>query len=144
MVSSTIFQKFSGEGLPHFFLGFDLGSGFALNSRALCAFDSGFTLNSRVLRALDSGFTLNFRLQNLVWPPKINSWICPWACLNLPWHSSQCVPVLKTKGSHFVILDIFAYKLNFLSGKKLQKSLLRKCHLRQLPWLLHLTKFKFC
>ena len=76
MVSSSIFQKFSGEGspsplprpLPHFF------SGFALNFQALCAFDSGFALDSRALRALDSGFALNFRLENLVWPPpKTNS-----------------------------------------------------------------------
>ena len=65
MVSSLIFQKFSGEGLtepppqthpPAFFSGFALGSGFALNSRAF--------------RALDSGFALNFRLGTLVRPPK--------------------------------------------------------------------------
>ena len=87
MVSSLIFQKFSGEGLtepppqtppPRFFSGFALGSGFALNSRALRALDSGFALDTRALRALDSGFALNFRLGTLVWPPpKINSWIRP-------------------------------------------------------------------
>ena len=78
VVSSSIFQKFSGEGLteplpsplPRFFSGFALGSGFTLNSQALRAFDSGFALDSRALRALDSGFALNFRLENLVWPPK--------------------------------------------------------------------------
>ena len=78
MVSSLIFQKFSGEGLtetppqtppPRFFSGFALGSGFALNSRALRALDSGFALDTRALRALDSGFALNFRLRTLVWPP---------------------------------------------------------------------------
>ena len=56
MVSSLIFQKFSGEGLteplprplpPFFFSDFALGLGFALNSRALRALDSGFTLDSR-------------------------------------------------------------------------------------------------
>ena len=64
MVSSSIFQKFSEEGLteplprplPRFVSGFVLGLGFALNSQALCAFDSGFALDSRVLSALDSGF----------------------------------------------------------------------------------------
>ena len=87
--------------ISRFFLGFALGSGFALNSQALHAFDSGFALDSRVLRAfnsgfaldsralhtLDSGFALTFRLENLVWPPKINSWIRPWlgsSCL-YPW-----------------------------------------------------------
>ena len=74
MVSSFIFQKFSGEGLteppfpdptPHFF------SGFALKSQAISAFDSGFALDSRALRALSSGFALNFQLENMVWlPPK--------------------------------------------------------------------------
>ena len=78
MVSRLIFQKFSGEGLtepppqtpPPFFSGFALGSGFALNSRALRALDSGFALDSRTLRALDSGSALNFRLGILVWPPQ--------------------------------------------------------------------------
>ena len=59
--------------LPRFFSGFALGSGFALNSRALRALDSGFALDTRVLRALDSGFALNFRMGTLVWPP----WIRP-------------------------------------------------------------------
>ena len=54
---------------PRFFLGFALGSGFALNSRALCALDSGLALDTRALCALDSGFTLNFRLRTLVWLP---------------------------------------------------------------------------
>ena len=68
MVSSLIFQKFSGEGLtepppqtpppPAFFSGFAFGLGFALNSRALRALDSGFALDTRALRALDSDFAL--------------------------------------------------------------------------------------
>ena len=80
MVSSLIFQKFSGEGLtepppqtppPAFSRALcALDSGFALNSRALRALDSGFALDSRALRALDSGFALNFRLGTLVWPPQ--------------------------------------------------------------------------
>ena len=78
MVSSVIFWKFSGEGLtsplpkplPRFFSGFALGSGFALNSRALRALDSGFALDTRALRALDSGFALNFRLVTFVWSPQ--------------------------------------------------------------------------
>ena len=49
------------RSLPRFFSGFSLGSGFALNSRAL--------------RALDSCFAFNFRLGTLVCPPKVNSWI---------------------------------------------------------------------
>ena len=53
----------SPDPSPRFFSGFALGLDFALNSQALCAFDSGFALN--------------FRLENLVWPPKINSWIRP-------------------------------------------------------------------
>ena len=75
----------SPDPSPRFFSGFALGLGFALNSQALRAFDSGFALDSRALRALDSGFALNFRLENLVWPPKINSWIRPWLiyCFNL-------------------------------------------------------------
>ena len=77
MVSSLIFKKFSGEGLtdplprplsPRFFSGFALGSGFALNSRVLCALDSGFALDTRALRAFDPGFALNFRLGTLVSP----------------------------------------------------------------------------
>ena len=56
--------------LPPIFSGFALGSGFALNSRALRALDSGFALDTRALRALDSGFALNFRLGTLVWPPQ--------------------------------------------------------------------------
>ena len=69
--SLTLAKLFSGEGLPfpRFF------SGFALNSRALCAFDSGLALDSRALRSLDPGFALNFGLENLVCPPPINSWI---------------------------------------------------------------------
>ena len=59
----------SPDPSPRFFSGFALGSGFALNSRALRALDSGFALDSRALRALDSGFALNFRLGILVWPP---------------------------------------------------------------------------
>ena len=65
----------SPDPSPRFFSGFALGSGFALNSRALRALDSGFALDTRALRALDSGFALNFRLGILVWPPKVNSWI---------------------------------------------------------------------
>ena len=60
----------SPDPSPRFFSGFALGSGFALNSRALRALDSGFALDSRALRALDSGFALNFRLGILVWPPQ--------------------------------------------------------------------------
>ena len=60
----------SPDPSPRFFLGFALGSGFALNSRALRALDSGFALDTRALRALDSGFALNFRLGTLVWPPQ--------------------------------------------------------------------------
>ena len=73
----------SPDPSPRFFSGFALGSGFALNSRALRALDSGFALDSRALRALDSGFALdtralraldsgfalNFRLGTSVWPP---------------------------------------------------------------------------
>ena len=78
MVSSLIFQKFSGEGLTEpppqtplqFFSGFALGLGFALNSQALRALDFGAALDTRALRALDSGFAFNFRLGTLVWPPK--------------------------------------------------------------------------
>ena len=64
MVSSLIFQKFSGVWLtepppqtppPEFFSGFALGSGSALNSRAIRAHDSGFVLDTRALRALNSG-----------------------------------------------------------------------------------------
>ena len=81
------FKNFLGRGspspfprpLPRFFSGFALGSSFALNSQALCAFDSGFALDFQALRALDSGFALNFRLLNLVnCPPKLNSWIRHW------------------------------------------------------------------
>ena len=60
----------SPDPSPRFFSGFALGSGFALNSRALRALDSGFALDTRALRALDSGFALNFRLGTLVWPPQ--------------------------------------------------------------------------
>ena len=60
----------SPDPSPRFFLGFALGSGFALNSRALRALDSRFALDTRALRALDSGFALNFLLGTLVWPPK--------------------------------------------------------------------------
>ena len=67
----------SPDPSPRFFSGFALGSGFALNSRALRALDSGFALDTRALRALDSGFALYCRLATLVWPPKINSWIRP-------------------------------------------------------------------
>ena len=78
MVSSFIFHNISGEELtepppqtpPPFFSGLALGSGFALNSQALCAFKMGFVLNSRAIRAIDSGFTLNFRLGILVPPSK--------------------------------------------------------------------------
>ena len=92
MVSSLIFQKFSGEGLtelppqtplPAFFSGFALGSGFALNSRALRALDSGFALDTRALRALNSGFALNFRLGTLVWPPQ-NKFLDPPLMPNVP------------------------------------------------------------
>ena len=60
----------SPDPSPRFFSGFVLGSGFALNSRALRALDSGFALDTRALRALDSGFALHFRLGTLVCPPK--------------------------------------------------------------------------
>ena len=49
----------SPDPSPRFFSGFALGSGFALSSQALRAFDSGFALDSRALRALDSGFALD-------------------------------------------------------------------------------------
>ena len=57
---------------PRFFSGFALGSGFALNSQALRAFDSGFALDSRALRALDSGFALDSRALRA-----LNSWLRP-------------------------------------------------------------------
>ena len=60
----------SPDPSPRFFSSFALGSGFALNSRALRALDSGFALDTRALRALDSGFALNFGLGTLVWPPQ--------------------------------------------------------------------------
>ena len=66
----------SPDPSPRFSSGFALGLGFALDSRAL--------------RALDSGFALNFRLENLVWPPKINSWIRPWSAPNVSVHVLTC------------------------------------------------------
>ena len=60
----------SPDPSPRFFSGFALGSGFALNSQALRAFESGFALDSRALRALDSGFALNFRLKTWFGPPQ--------------------------------------------------------------------------
>ena len=79
------FKNFLGRGspsplprpLPRFFSGFALGSGFALNSRALRALDSGFALDTQALCALDSGFALNFRLGILVWPPPQSKFLDP-------------------------------------------------------------------
>ena len=59
---ALIFKNFLGRGspsplrrpFPRYVSGFALGSGFALNSRALRALDSGFALDTRALRALDS------------------------------------------------------------------------------------------
>ena len=69
----------SPDPSPRFFSGFALGSGFALNSRALRALDSGFALDTRALRALDSGFApLTFDWGPWFGPLKINSWIRPW------------------------------------------------------------------
>ena len=59
----------SPDPSPVCFSGFALGSGFALNSQALRAFDLGFALDTRALRALDSGYALNFGSENMVWPP---------------------------------------------------------------------------
>ena len=88
MVSSFIRQNIfwggahrapSPDPSPRFISGFALGSGFALNSRALRALDSGIALdipdNSRKrYRASPSTFDWG------PWfgPPKISSWIRPW------------------------------------------------------------------
>ena len=74
------YKKLLGRGSPsplptplsRFFSGFALGSGFALNSQALRAFDSGFALDSRALRALDSGFALDSRALRA-----LDSWLRP-------------------------------------------------------------------
>ena len=109
MVSSLIFQKFSGEGLtepppqtpPHsFFSGFALGSGFALNSRAIRALDSGFALDTRALRALDSGFSLNFRLGTLRFaPPPQNKFLDPPLMPNVPNALAAEAPLQTPLGS---------------------------------------------
>ena len=79
MVSSLIFQKFSGEGLtepppqtppPAFSRASPSVRASPSNSRALRALDSGFALNTRALRALTSGFALNFRLGSWFGPQK--------------------------------------------------------------------------
>ena len=57
----------SPDPSPRFISGCALGSGFALNSRALRALGSGFALNTRALCALDSGFALNLPLPKF-WP----------------------------------------------------------------------------
>ena len=87
----------SPDPSPRFFSGFALGSGFALNSRALRALDSGFALDTRALRALDSGFALNFRLGTLVWPPQnkfldppLNRWV---SLILLRFARPQCLAV---------------------------------------------------
>jgi hypothetical protein len=68
----------SPDPSPRFFSGFALGSGFALNSQALRAFDSGFALDSRASRSIHGSFApsirgfaltklaLNFLMKNLV------------------------------------------------------------------------------
>ena len=73
MVSSLIFQKFSGEGLteplprplPPLFLGLCPRFGLRPQFSGARALDSGFALDTRALRVLDSGFALNFRLRTL-------------------------------------------------------------------------------
>ena len=95
MISSLIFQKFSGEGLtepppqtpppvfsralPSVRASPSILGRFAPSTRASPSILGRFALNTRALRALDSGFALNFRLGILVWPPppKVNSWIRP-------------------------------------------------------------------
>ena len=67
----------SPDPSPRFFSGFALGSGFALNSRALRALDSGFALDTRALRALDSASPVTFDWGLWFGPPKVNSWIRP-------------------------------------------------------------------
>ena len=108
MVSSLIFQMNyfwggahrapSPDPSPRFLSGFALGSGFALNSRALCALDSGFALDTQALRALDSGFAL-ILIDWGPWfgPPKINSWIRPWDREWLYYILSRLCSVYPTK-----------------------------------------------
>ena len=85
-VSSLMPQKFSGEGLtepptqtppPAITRASPLGSGFALNSRALRALDSGFALDTRALRALDSGFALQGSIGDLGLAPPQNDFLDP-------------------------------------------------------------------
>ena len=89
----------SPDPSSRFFLGFALGSGFALNSQVLRAFDSGFALDSRALRALDSGFALNFRLENLVWPLQKNKFLDPplavWRCVMVISSRNRPYPLKK-------------------------------------------------
>ena len=72
MISSLIFQKFSGEGLtepppqtpPPVF------SRASPSVRASPSILRRFAPSTRALRALDSGSALNFWSENLVWPPQ--------------------------------------------------------------------------
>ena len=91
----------SPDPSPRFFSGFSLGLGFALNSRALRAFDSGFALDTRALRALDSGFALNFRLGTLVWSP-------PKKFLDPPLGDASCFTEIQM---------LWKYKKKLYSGK---------------------------
>ena len=118
MVSSLIFQKIfwggahgapSPDPSPRFFLGFALGSGFALNSRALRALDAGSALDTRALRTLDLGFALNFRLGTLVWPPKINSWIRPWSSDSSQFPASIGLRNFARISVNFEFLNIIRY-----------------------------------
>ena len=88
------FKNFLGRGspsplprpLPRFFSDFALGSGFALNSRALRALDLGFALDTRALRALDSGFArlsigdLGLPPQNKFLDPPLKTYVWFWVC----------------------------------------------------------------
>ena len=79
MVSSLIFQKFSGEGLtePPPQTPPPVISRASPSDRASPSILGRFAPSTRAsptileaLCALDSGFVLNFRLGTLVWPPK--------------------------------------------------------------------------
>ena len=121
MISSLIFQKFSGEGLtealprppPRVFSGFALGLGFALNSRALRALDSGFALDTRALRALDSGFAHNFRLRTLVWPPPKNKFLDP-PLIALHWQ-------LQAAGCYYLKLILRFFKIQLQTCETLER-----------------------
>ena len=79
MVSSLIFQKFSGEGLiepppqtppPTFSRASPSVRASPSILKRYRALDSGFALDTRALRDLDSDFALNYRLGTLVRPPQ--------------------------------------------------------------------------